>query len=145
MTEAIEITGLRRVRVQKPNRGGSTIIAHFDCEARGLAFGSCCLVRTSKGGLVAWLPRLDGPDGERRFVTFTDDSLRHAIMLHAREAYRALGGTDAEWIGKSIPMGPHPVNDQDQPAEGAVRWTTLNEVFAPLNEAALAQENSKRG
>jgi hypothetical protein len=39
-------------------------------------------------------------------VSIKDDSRRHAMMLHAREAYRALGGTDAEEIGSSVPMGP---------------------------------------
>lgn len=30
------------------------------------------------------------------------------MMLHAREACRAPGGTDAGWIGKSIVMGSRP-------------------------------------
>lgn len=46
--------------------------------------------------------------GTRRGIRITDDSLRHSMMMHAREAYRALGGTDAERIGKSIPARPNP-------------------------------------
>ena len=129
MTETVAITGLRRVRDPKPNRGGAIILAHFDCEARGLVFVGCAFVRTARGGLVAWLPRLDGKEGERRFVAFTDDSLRHAMMLHAREAYRALGGTDAEWVGKSVPMG----------------HTNLNDFLAPIAAAAQRHEEAEHG
>lgn len=106
MTEAVEIMGLTRVAKPKANKSGCIIIAFFDCEARGIEFTGCALVRTPKNGLVAWPPKLD--DDTRRGVRITDDSLRHGMMLHAREAYRALGGTDAEWIGKSIPEGPNP-------------------------------------
>lgn len=114
MTETVTITGLRRVRDPKANRGGAVILAHFDCEARGLVFAGCAFVRTARGGLAAWLPRLDGKEGERRFVAFADDSLRHAMMLHAREAYRALGGTDAETIGRIVPAGPTPPDHEHE-------------------------------
>ena len=105
MTEQVQITGLTRVGKPKPNRTGQTILAFFDCEMRGLEMIGCALVRTKSGGLVAWPPKLDDDDPRRR-VRITDDSLRHGMMLYAREAYRALGGTDAEYIGKSIPMSP---------------------------------------
>ncbi|WP_145109943.1 hypothetical protein [Cereibacter sediminicola] len=108
----VEIRGLTRVARPKPNRAGFTILAFFDCAARGLALYGCALVRTPKNGMVAWPPKIEAEDGMRRRVEIEDDSLRHAMMLHAREAYRALGGTDAEWIGKSIPMGPRP-EDRD--------------------------------
>lgn len=104
MTEQVEIMGLSRVAKPKTNRAGFTIVAFFDCVARGIEFTGCALVRTPNKGLVAWPPKLD--DDTRRGVRITDDSLRHGMMLHAREAYRALGGTDAEYIGKSIPEGP---------------------------------------
>ncbi|WP_417587406.1 hypothetical protein [Pararhodobacter oceanensis] len=106
MTEHVEILGLTRVAKPKPNKTGSTILAYFDCAARGLELAGCALVRTKSGGLVAWPPKLDGPADTRRGIKIEDDSLRHGMMLHAREAYRALGGTDAEYIGKSIPEGP---------------------------------------
>jgi len=101
----VSITGLKRVAKPRPNRGGSTILAFFDCEARGIAFRGCALVRTRGGGLVAWPPNLLDEDS-RRSVRITDDALRHGMMMYAREAYRALGGTDAEFIGKSVPMCP---------------------------------------
>jgi hypothetical protein len=106
MTEIIQIMGLSRVDKIKPNKEGHTILAFFNCEARGLQFYGCALVRTRSGGLVAWPPKLDHLNQTRRMVRIIDDSLRHAMMLHAREAYRALGGTDAEFIGSSVPMGP---------------------------------------
>lgn len=105
MTEAVEIMGLTRVAKPKANNAGFIILAYFDCEARGIEFTGCALVRTPKKGLVAWAPKLD--DDTRRGIRITDDSLRHKMMMQAREAYRALGGTDAEWIGRSIPEGPN--------------------------------------
>lgn len=111
----VTVTGLTRIRAAKPNKGGSTVIAYFDCEARGLEFIGCAFVRTPKNGLTVWLPKIETPLSTRRAVNFTDCSLRHAMMLEARETYRALGGTDAEWVGRSIPMGPRPENDDMVP------------------------------
>jgi hypothetical protein len=102
MTERVNITGLTRVAKPKANRSGNIILAYFDCEARGLELRGCALVRTKGGGLVAWPPNHEDRHG-RRSVRITDDSLRHGMMMNAREAYRALGGTDAETIGKSVP------------------------------------------
>jgi hypothetical protein len=104
---AVTITGLHRVSNPKPNKGGSMVLAYFDCEANGFGLQGCALVRTPKHGLTVWPPKLEGPESFRRSIVIMHDALRHALMLHAREAYRALGGTDAEWIGRSIPMGPH--------------------------------------
>jgi hypothetical protein len=111
----ITITGLKRVTRPKPNRHGFIVLAWFDCEANGFGLQGCALVRTPKNGLVVWPPKLDEPDTPRRVLTITDDSLRHAMMQHAREAYRALGGTDAEWIGSSIPKGLNGETREDYP------------------------------
>jgi len=111
---SVTITGLSRVTKPKPNRHGFIILAYFDCEANGFGLQGCCLVRTPKNGLVVWPPKLDQPDSPRRALTITDDSLRHAMMQHAREAYRALGGTDAEWIGSSIPMGLREIREKEE-------------------------------
>ena len=115
----VTVTGLTRIRAAKPNKGGSTVIAYFDCEARGLEFIGCAFVRTPKNGLTVWLPKIETPQPGRRAVNFTDCSLRHAMMLEARETYRALGGTDAEWIGRSVPMGPRPDDEGLQPYRGS--------------------------
>ena len=110
MTHPVTITGLTRVPRPKPNQGNSTILAYFDCEVAGFALRGCAFVRTNKNGLVAWPPRIETAQGGPRSVAITDDSIRHAMMLHAREAYRALGGTDAEYIGqaRTVSAGPRP-------------------------------------
>jgi len=82
----------------RPNKGGSRIIAFFDCEAEGFQLNGCALVRTAKNGLTVWPPKIEGPEAVRRSIVIVDDMLRNAIMRAAREAYRAIGGTDAEWI-----------------------------------------------
>jgi hypothetical protein len=102
----VEITGLSRVKEPKENKGGSTILAYFDCEVAGFRLAGCAFVRTTKNGLTIWMPKLDGPEAHRRSVAITDHSIHHAIMLEARETYRKLGGTDAEWVGRCIPQGP---------------------------------------
>lgn len=120
----VNVTGLTRVRDAKPNKGGSTVIAYFDCEARGLEIVGCAFVRTPKNGLTVWLPKIETPQAVRRSINFTDCSLRHAMMLQARETYRALGGTDAEWIGRSVPMGPR----DDEPEHLQSRQNDANEI-----------------
>ena len=96
MTHEIEIVGLTRSSHPKPNQAGHVILAHFDCEIGGIALKGCALVRTRQGGLVAWPPNLETAD-KWRSVQIIDDPLRHQLMEAARVAYRALGGTDAEW------------------------------------------------
>ncbi|HDZ73501.1 MAG TPA: hypothetical protein ENH55_12175 [Aurantimonas coralicida] len=103
----ISIIGLHRVPHPKPNKGGNTIVAHFDCEANGFRLLGCALVKTLKGGLSAWTPRVDGMTDARRAVVFADDSLQHEMKMLARDAYRALGGTDLECIGASAPIGSY--------------------------------------
>lgn len=108
MTYPVTITGLTRVARPKPNMGGSTVLAYFNCDVAGFRLKGCALVRTPKNGLVAWPPKVDTAEGGPRSIAITDDAIRHGMMLHAREAYRALGGTDAEYIGQARrpSMGP---------------------------------------
>jgi hypothetical protein len=94
----VSITGLSRVSQPKTNAGGSTVLAWFDCEVNGFALHGCAFVRTPRMGLTVWLPKLEGPEDKRRSVVFAEESLRHAMMTAAQSAYRALGGTDGEWI-----------------------------------------------
>lgn len=102
MSNSITITGLSLVNKPKPNKGGNVILAYFDCDAHGFFLKGCALVRTPNKGLVAWPPNMLSNDGLRS-IRISDDSMRHEMMMRAREAYRALGGTEAEWVGRCIP------------------------------------------
>lgn len=95
---AVTITGLTRVSNPKPNKGGSTVLAFFDCQSNGFMLQGCAFVRTPRHGLTVWPPKLDGPESARRSVTFADEHLRQAMIREAQAAYRALGGTDGEWM-----------------------------------------------
>lgn len=94
----VSITGLNRVSLPKPNKGGNTILAFFDCQANGLALAGCAFVRTARQGLTVWPPKLEGTDAARRSVGITDEHLCKLMVRQAQEVYRALGGTDGEWI-----------------------------------------------
>jgi len=78
---------------------GRRVLAHFDCE---LLFGAllirgCSLVKTAKGGFTVWPPRAER-NPVRSSVTIKAEALNAAMMSAAREAYRAMGGTEAEWL-----------------------------------------------
>lgn len=94
----VTITGLTRITEPKPNKGGSTVLAWFDCDTGSFALQGCAFVRTARRGLTVWPPKIDGKEGARRAVAITDESLRKAMVSRAQETYRALGGTDGEWI-----------------------------------------------
>jgi len=93
----VTITGLNRVTRPKVGSNGFTILAYFDCEANGFSLLGCAFVRTPRRGLTVWPPKLEGPD-TRRSLTITNDQLRQEMARQAQAAYRALGGTDGEWI-----------------------------------------------
>jgi hypothetical protein len=94
----VTVTGLTRVLRAKPNKSGNSIIAYFDAEARGLGFTGCAFVRTPANGLTVFMPKLGDDPKDRRSVTLVDDQLRAAFVRAAQAAYRAMGGTDGEWI-----------------------------------------------
>lgn len=94
----VNITGLTRITAPRPNAGGSTVLAWFDCEANGFAFHGCAFVRTPRRGLTVWPPKIEGRDDSRRSITIADEHLRKAMVSRAQATYRALGGTDGEWI-----------------------------------------------
>lgn len=94
----ITITGLTRIPDPKPNKGGSTVLAWFDCETSGFALQGCAFVRTARRGLTVWPPKIEGRESVRRAVSIADEALRKAIVRQAQETYRALGGADGEWI-----------------------------------------------
>lgn len=102
----VTITGLTRASNAKPNKGGSTVLAYFDCAIGAFALNGCAFVRSPNRSLTVWPPKLDGPESTRRAVIIRDDRLRHDMMRAAQNAYRALGGTDGEWM--SDPIYPVP-------------------------------------
>lgn len=94
----VTITGLTRSTKATPNRAGYRILAFFDCEVEGLGLRGCAFVRTPRNGLTVWPPKLSGPMAERCGVEIKSEHLRKTLVRCAQDAYRALGGTDGEWI-----------------------------------------------
>ncbi|CAH1650881.1 hypothetical protein [Chelatococcus sp.] len=70
----------------------------FDCRTNGFLLQECAFVRAPRHGLTVWLPKVDGPESTRRSITFTDERLRQEWVRSAQAAYRALSGTDGEWM-----------------------------------------------
>ena len=132
----VEITGLKRVSRPKPNKGGSIILAYFDCEVIGFALRGCALVRTSRNGLVAWPPNLQNADGMRS-IAIRDDSIRHAIMEAARTAYRALGGIDAEWM-------PHDPTDDGRRTANREAYARRIQLKHGHDETAVEEDGGLR-
>lgn len=94
----VSITGLTRIARPQPNKGGTIVLAFFDCNANGLALHGCAFVRTARRGLTVWPPKLDGIEASRRSVSIADEQLRSVMVRQAQASYRALGGTDGEWM-----------------------------------------------
>ena len=99
-----KIIAIRLVLDGRVSNGGNRFIANFDCNVRGILIRGCSLVRTDKSGIAVWMPRMhtdkDDPRMPRQSVTIVEDALRHTILTTARDAYRALGGADAEWTSQ---------------------------------------------
>jgi len=122
----VTIVGLDRVGNPKPNKGGSTVLAWFDCQVNGFLMQGCAFVRTARRGLTVWPPKIDGPESSRRSVTFADEKLRKEMVREAQSAYRALGGTDGEWIR----------HDEEDAEEAAARYARERQSVA--NVASVA-------
>lgn len=122
----VTIMGLNRVSNPKPNKGGSTVLAWFDCQVNGFLMQGCAFVRTPRRGLTVWPPKIDGPESTRRSVTFADEKLRKEMVREAQSAYRALGGTDGEWIR----------HDEEDAEEAAARYARERQSVA--NVASVA-------
>lgn len=97
----IRITGLSMVTKAQPHPSGVQFLAYFDAEVRGFALRGCVLVKTAKNGLVALPPKVEAPDASRRSIAIIDNSLRHQLMMAARDVYRMMGGTEAEWTPRA--------------------------------------------
>lgn len=91
----VKLIALRLVNFPA-ERTGSRVIAIFDCEVSGIELLGVDLIKTRHGGFSARLPRMGRP-GEQRGVRIPDCALHYQITAIARGAYRAMGGTEAEW------------------------------------------------
>jgi len=99
----LKITALEMID-GRTNQAGLTPVAFFSIDLRGIRIKGCQLMRTEKDGLTVWLPTFHaekGTGGPHKSVTIIEDQLRHAVLTAARSAYRALGGTEAEWRPRS--------------------------------------------
>lgn len=107
----ITVTSMVRIAKPKPNRGGSTVLAYYDCEANGFEFHGCAFVRTSRNGLTAWLPKIEAPASAKPIaVNFVDERIRSHMVRAVQEVYRALGGKDGEYL----------VTDDERSAQNAI-------------------------
>jgi hypothetical protein len=81
---------------QTPN--GHEIMAWFSADIGVFSVQGCSLVRTNKGGIAAWLPRLDGSrDNANRNIRLHCEPTRSALLREAREMFIRMGGKGAEW------------------------------------------------
>ena len=83
----VEITSITLVAEPRRGKHGNTLLAHFDCEARGFAFTNCALAASKHGRPVVWMARIGGSGRLLRAVTVKDDALRREIFDRALEAY----------------------------------------------------------
>ncbi|WP_172332216.1 hypothetical protein [Mangrovicoccus sp. HB161399] len=127
----VTITGLTRVSRPKPNRAGYRILAFFDCEASGFILHGCAFVRTPRNGLTVWPPKLTGSNAERCAVEVQSEHLRKELVRCAQDAYRALGGTDGEWM-------PHDPDDLERRAENSAAASRRIQL-----KHAIATENAE--
>lgn len=88
---AIKISSVSLPRVCEHARPRRTI-AHFDVRLfDAIEVAGCALIRTEKDGLAIALPR----DEKSQFsIRFMESAFHSAVCVAAREAYKALGGTD---------------------------------------------------
>jgi hypothetical protein len=98
----VAVTGLA-LAAQRPNRGGSTILAHFDAEIGGLTVYGFALVQSARSGLAVWPPRGGGPESNRRMVLIHDPNLRADLLRVALLAFEALGGRYPEPVAEDRP------------------------------------------
>ncbi len=114
--EIVTITGLERVRELRPSKAGHTILAYFSADVGVFSLKGCCLVRTARQGIAAWLPKLDDQKAHNnRSISLHDEPTRNAMLKAAREMYITMGGKDAEWRPRDDEgEGLHPYRGCDE-------------------------------
>jgi hypothetical protein len=113
--EDVTITGLERVREPIQTPQGHSILAYFSCDVGVFSLKGCVLVRTARGGIATWLPKLeDGRGAKLKSVTLNDEPTRNAMLRAAREMYVRMGGTDADYRPHSDEPNLHPYRGSDE-------------------------------
>lgn len=117
----IKITGLRIQTKLKANKNGKTILAFFDVDLGDLLLNGCALVRTDRGSITWWTPRLNDVADPVRSVDIRNASLRHHVGVLASNAFLTLGGDAAllpEWAARirdpNEPRDLHPYRGCDE-------------------------------
>lgn len=87
----VEITGMEIVKNPEPNRGGSTVLAYFNCAVGGFTMFGCVLALTTKGVRRVWPPKGVGMPGNiGSKIRITDKVLLKAMLDAARNAYHEM-------------------------------------------------------
>jgi hypothetical protein len=95
-----KITGMT-LKEGAPNRGGTRILAFFDCETPHLGMKGAALVVYKDGRWGIWPPKIEDGTGiaiheRRKCVYWRGDAFVKALLPAAQQLYWQLGGTDAE-------------------------------------------------
>jgi hypothetical protein len=103
-----KITGMT-MKGGAPNKGGTRILAFFDCETQDIGFKGAALVLYEEGKWGIWPPKIEDATraeihARRRYVFFRGDAFEKALLPAARELYWALGG--AEGRTSRVAEGP---------------------------------------
>ncbi len=99
--ECMQLAGTQTGGRSEDEQAREVLIRYLCQLPRDFLMNGCALVRTSMNGLTVLPPKLEGQEALRRSVVIADTSLRHRIMDAARNAYRGLGGTEAEWMPRA--------------------------------------------
>jgi hypothetical protein len=105
-----------------PNKGGTRILAFFDCETPHIGFKGAALVLYKDGKWGIWPPKIEDATRakihtRRSYVFFRGDAFEKALLPAARELYWALGGTEGR--SSRVTEGPRP---EEPDHSGLQRW-----------------------
>ena len=94
------ITAIERRDETKDHPSGHKLLAWFGFAAGPLRVTGCAFVKTSRNGFSVWMPNIPNQDS-RRAIHVIDHSFRMKLTTAVREAYIAIGGTEAAWTPHS--------------------------------------------
>jgi len=125
---------------QRPNAGGSIVIAYFDADLGPLTVFGVALTASARSGLVVWFPKHPGQERERRLIVVHDQDMRTAILEAALDAFAALGGE----LPDGVTRPPRPVEDPRPagwrtPTAATVRARTMRAAPVEVRLAPVAR------